>query len=368
MKKIPLIFVALLLANCGGNGSGSGASLSNTICYPWITVNLQKEPSFQSAVIEKLNVGEPLLYTGKFSNVNMQMVYRCQEFNAPWYEVIRKMDGKTGWVHGGTLSTQKIVLPVYDKIVIGYNQFMDGYSNYSSYTILNAFTSSADLLKQYGIYYKVIDRSQNSGVNQDCVPIGDGPYPSGSLLLNLYLKAEYGFSNTQPGYLVIELGKQPKFITLDVEADNDIQEIYAYFEVFSSGQYVTPELQKVFQNFQRFIIAYNPHPDETNDLWMTASDEMTMLADKAGIPVFQANTRNEDSVVLKGDIALTLTNFYHLAGFFYRPGFFFFFMNNTPIYIRVMEGQEYQKLIEGYYQIKIDEEIIDVKNFGNTNK
>jgi len=372
MKNILLIFLLLLIVGCGGNGTGSGNSLSNTICYPWITVNLQKDPSIQSAVIEKLRVGEELVYTGKFSNINMDMIYRCQEFNSPWYEVIRKMDGKIGWVHGGTLSTQKIVLPVYDKIVIGYNQFINGYSNYNTSTIHDALVSSMDSFKQYGIYYKIVDRAQDLGATPDCVPIGDGPFPSGSLLISLYLREDYGFSNTKPGYLVIELGKQPKFIPLDIESDSDVQAVYNYFDVFSSGGYVTPELQKIFQNFQRFIIAYNPHPEETNDLWVTASDEMIMLAGKAGIPVFQANSRNEGSVVLKsavsGNLTLALTNFYHLSGFFYRPGFFFFYRNNTPIYIRVMENQEYQKMIEGYYQIKLDEEILDIKNFGKTNR
>ncbi|OHD56527.1 MAG: hypothetical protein A2Y33_15505 [Spirochaetes bacterium GWF1_51_8] len=371
MRLIILFLIITVLVSCDGNTAESGASISNTACYPWISVYLQEGPSIQTSVIVKVNPGEELIFTGKISNINMLMLYRCKEFTAPWYEVIRSKDNALGWIHGGAISTQKVVLPVYDKMVIGYNQFASGYSNFSLGYVLDVLNQSSNQFTKYGLYYKTVDVSTGGLSDAECVPIGDGMFPSGSILLNLYLKEQYGFSNQSPGYLLIEIGKTPRFVPIDMEGDADMNEIYLYFDVFSSGEYITPELEKIYKKFPRLVVAYNPYPGTTNDLWTQSSILMGELCAKGGIPYVIADPLNETGLVLKtgvnSSLSLCLTNYYRQTGFFYRIGFFFFSLNQTPIYIRATEDQNYEELIEEYFRISLKEQIIDLTDFGTSN-
>ncbi len=90
-------------------------SLINTFCkedipvnyFCWLkNVNIRLESGLDSKIIASLNEGEEVIYLNEKSNFTTKIKLRNIEYDASWVK-IKKKDGTTGWVYGGTLKIKK---------------------------------------------------------------------------------------------------------------------------------------------------------------------------------------------------------------------------------------------------------------------
>ena len=77
----------------------------NYIC--WLkNVNVRLAPGLDSKIIASLNEGEEVIYLNEKSDFTTKIRLRGTEYDTSWVK-IKKKDGTTGWVYGGTLKIKK---------------------------------------------------------------------------------------------------------------------------------------------------------------------------------------------------------------------------------------------------------------------
>ncbi len=73
----------------------------------WLkNVNIRLEPGLDSKIIASLNEGEEVIYLNEKSDFTTRIKLRGTEYDTSWVK-IKKKDGATGWVYGGTLKIKK---------------------------------------------------------------------------------------------------------------------------------------------------------------------------------------------------------------------------------------------------------------------